>query len=169
MKRRLYFLFPDPVHARHAVDTLADGTGVDARHIHAIAQREGRIARLPRPTAQQQSDLAGRLESWLWNGNLLLFGLALLAFIAALVEGAAAWAVAALLVMALTFLGGFLFTTYVPHVHLNEFRAALAHGEILLMIDVPTDKVKMVEDYILHHYPEAVAGGTSWSVEAFGL
>ncbi len=143
--------------------------GVDARHIHAIARNEVRIDRLPHSTRQQKNDLAARLEWLLWSGNLLLFGIALLVFIAALVEGTTGWAVAAVLVMALTFLGGFLFTTYVPHVHLSEFREALAHGEILLMIDVPTDKVKAVEDYVHRHYPEAVPGGASWNVGAFGL
>lgn len=169
MNRRLYFLFPDQVLARHAVDNLLDGAGVDARHMHAIARSDVRIDRLPHPTRRQRSDLAARLESLLWNGNLVLFGLALLALIAALVAGATGWVMAALLVMATTFLGGALFTYRVPHVHLDEFRDALAHGEILLMVDVPSNRVKTVEDYIQHHYPAAVPGGASWNVEAFGL
>lgn len=169
MKRRLYFLFPNPLHARHAVDTLLDGAGVDARHIHAVARSDIRIERLPHPTRQQKSDLAARLESLLWSGNLVLFGLALLGLVAALVDGSFGWALAALLVMAATFLGGFLFTFRIPHVHLDEFRDALAHGEILLMVDVPIDRVKTVEDYIQRHYPEAVPGGASWNVGAFGL
>lgn len=169
MKRRLYFLFPDPVHARHAVDNLLDGAGVDARHIHAIAQREGRMARLPHPTLPQRGDLAARLESLLWNGNLVLFGIALAGLLVALYQGAMGWAVVALLVMAITFIGGFLFTYRIPHVHLDEFRDALSHGEILVMVDVPVERVKAVEDFIHHRYPEAVPGGASWTMGAFGL
>lgn len=169
MKRRLYFLFPDELHARHAVDNIWDGVGIDAHHIHAIAESDGKIARLPRPTEAQRHDMAGRLETFLWNGNLALFGVALAVFLMALVTGNGPWMIGGLLVMAATFVGGLLFTTRVPHVHLNEFRDALAHGEILLLIDVPSARVKEVEDYMHHRYPEAIAIGTSWSLDAFGL
>jgi hypothetical protein len=169
MNRRLYFLFPDAVHARHAVDTLLDGTGVDARHIHAIAQREGRMSRLPHPSGRQQHDSAAHIESLLWNGNLLLFGIALLVLIAAIVAESTGWTLAALVVMGTTFVAGFLFTYRIPHVHLDEFRDALAHGEVLVMVDVPSEKVKTVEDYIHRRYPEAVPGGATWTMGAFGL
>lgn len=169
MNRRLYFLFPDETHARHAVDNLLDEAGVDARHVHAIAAAEKGYTRLPHPTRSQRSDTAARLESLLWNGNLALFSIALVGLVAALAEGSAGWAVVALLVMGATFYGGFFFTGRIPHVHLGEFRDALAHGEILLMIDVPRSRVMAVEEYIHHRYPEAVPGGASWSINAFGL
>lgn len=169
MNRRLYFLFPDELHARHAVDKLLDEASVDAHHIHAIAAGEGGYARLPHPTLSQRSDMAGRLETWLWNGNLALFAVALAGFITALAEGYLGWAVMALLVMGATFYAGFFFTGSIPHVHLREFREALIRGEILLMIDVPRSRVMAVEEYIQHRYPEAVPGGASWSIDAFGL
>lgn len=169
MNRRLYFLFPDELHARHAVDNLLDDAGIDAHHIHAIANSDGRIERLPHPTTAQRRDTAGHLESLLWNGNLALFAAALAGFVIALLENDAGWASLALLVMGATFALGFLFTGRVPHVHLGEFRDALAHGEILLMIDVPRERVAAVETHIQRRYPEAVAGGTSWSIDAFGL
>lgn len=168
MKRRLYFLFPDELHARHAVDTMLDEIDLDARRIHALARGEGGVARLPHPTLQQRHDTAGRAETLLWNGNLALFGIALLLFIVALFNGAAVWSVLLLALMIATFTAGFLFTSRVPRVHLDEFRDALAHGEILLMLDVPRARVREIEDYMRRRHPEAVAGGVSWSVDAFG-
>ncbi len=169
MKRRLYFLFPDEVHARHAVDTMLDEIGIDAHHIHALTRNENGIARLPRPTTRQKNNTAAHTETWLWNGNLVLFALALLLFVFALVQGAGGWAIVLLALMVASFVAGFLFTSRVPRVHLDQFRDALAHGEILIMLDVPRARVKEVEDYMHRRHPEAVVGGVSWNVDAFGL
>jgi hypothetical protein len=37
------------------------------------------------------------------------------------------------------------------------------------MIDVPSNRVLQIEDFVHHKYPEAVVGGVSWSMDAFGL
>ena len=71
--------------------------------------------------------------------------------------------------MIATFVAGEYFVVHIPNVHLNEFTNALAHGEILLMVDVPKDSVAQIEHFIHHKYPVAVIGGVSWSVDAFGL
>lgn len=169
MQRRLYFLFPDEVHARHAVDTLLDEIGIDARHIHALTRNESGIARLPRPTARQRNNTAARTETWVWNGNLWLFTLALMLFVVALVSGVGILAVVTLAIMIATFVIGFLFTSHVPQAQLDQFHDAIAHGEVVIMLDVPRTRVKEVEDYMHHRHPEAVVGGVSWSIDAFGL
>ena len=53
--------------------------------------------------------------------------------------------------------------------HLDEFRDAMAHGEILLMVDVPEQQVADIENLVHHHHPEATVGGVSWGTPAFGL
>ena len=169
MKRRLYFLFPDETHAREAVDQLLDGAGVDARHIHAIAKDEGKLRYLPFTTSGQKHDLAGHLEHYLWSTNLGLFFVALALLVVALVTGSSVWMAAALVVMAATFIGGLLFAQHLPHTHLGDFHAALERGEILLMVDVPKEKIHTVEQFIHAHYPEAYDGGVSWTVDAIGL
>lgn len=55
-----------------------------------------------------------------------------------------------------------------PDVHLTEFTDALAHGEVLLMVDVPGSRVAEVEDFIHQRYPESVVGGVGWTLDAFG-
>lgn len=169
MLRRLYFLFPDALHAHKAVDVLHDGAGVDNAHIHAVAKDEEQLKSLPIATSEQRNDVAGRLESRLWNINLAAFFVALLVLTIAVGESSTGWIIASLAVMVSTVVAGFLFTSYVPHTHLDNFRDALSHGEVLLMVDVPRERIHDVEQILHRAHTGAVSGGASWSVDAFGL
>lgn len=167
MLRRLFFLFPDELHAQRVVDQLVN-LDITERHIHAIA-RNVELKTLPQATQQQKKDTAFRIERFLWGANLVTFALALVALVSALMAGEFNWAMIALSIMAVTFIAGEQFVVHVPSVHLTEFTDALSHGEILLMIDVPSNRVVEIEDFVHHKYPEAAVGGVSWSTEAFGL
>jgi len=70
--------------------------------------------------------------------------------------------------MAVNFLVGVRFVR-LPNAHLNELKDALAHGEILLMVDVSEDRVAVVEKLIHNHHPEAAVGGVSPGTPAFDL
>lgn len=168
MKRRLYFLFPDTEQAHRAVADL-DSLGVDRAHMHALARPDVDLGGLPPASARQQRDLLMRIERGLWDGNLLLFGLAGIGLIVAAVLGSTAGVVAAVIVMLASFAGGAWFAMSVPDVHLDEFHAALQHGEILLMVDVSRDCVEDVEELMHRRHPEAVAGGSGWTPNVFGV
>lgn len=167
MLRRLYFLFPDEPHAQAAVDKLVD-MDIPERRIHAVA-RNVELKTLPQATQRQKDDTAFRIEWFFWTANLAVFALAVIALIIALIYAEFLWAMLAFSVMAISFIAGEQFVVHVPDVHLNEFNDALAHGEILLMIDVPKDRVVEIEDFVHHRYPVATVGGVSWSVDAFDL
>ena len=167
MYRRIYLLLPDEEHARTLAEELPE-LGVPANRIHAVTREGETLKSLPAASNAQRRDLAGRLETVLWNVNLGVFGLALLGLVAALYTGHPGWAVAMAAVMVATFVAGLLFT-YLPNVHLRDLRPALAHGEVLLMVDVPKGQVHAVEERARRHHPEAVVGGVSWSSDAFGL
>ena len=167
MLRRLYFLFPDEPHAQRAVDDLIS-LDIPERRINAIAKNV-ELKTLPQATHRQRSDTAFRVEWFLWTANLVVFMLALTALVIVLIEAAFIWAVIPFTIMIATFVAGEYFVVHIPNVHLNEFTNALAHGEILLMVDVPKDSVAQIEHFIHHKYPVAVIGGVSWSVDAFGL
>jgi hypothetical protein len=167
MLRRLFFLFPDTEHARHAVDQLID-RGVSVRRMHTIAYGV-ELGTLPAASERQKRDTKFRLEKLLWNANLALFLSATIAFIASLVSGSVLWAALSLFVMLLTFISGEQFAVKVPEVTLSEFTDALEHGEVLLMVDVPVYRVAEIEGFVHHHHPEAVVGGASWTVDALGI
>lgn len=167
MLRRLFFLLPDESHAVAFVQDL-ERAGVEHRHIHAIAGKGRTLEGLPPATVRQQHDAVWRIEHWLWNANLALFLLAAAGLVFALANGLWVWAAAALVVMAGTFLGGALFTLRVPDTHLDEFHNALAHGEIVLLVDVPKARVAEIEDLARRH-PEVTPGGVGWTLEALGI
>lgn len=168
MNRRLYFLLPDTAHARSVIDELTD-SGLQRKQMHAIAREPGALIGLPNATIRQRQDFGRLVEAILWDGNLVVFGLALGTLLSLLIlSGLTPWLWLPALVMAGTFLGGLYFTR-IPDIHLNEFRDALAHGEILLMIDIPGARVAEIEDQVHKHHPEATIGGVGWSTAAFDL
>ena len=168
MRRRLYFLLPDREHARSVVDELTL-EGISVRNMHTHGARGTPLDGLPVASPRQANDAAGHLENFLWNANLLSFFVAFAIFIIlAFTTGANLWLFAPAIIMAANFLIGVRFMR-LPNTHLNEFRDALAHGEILLMVDVTEERVADVENLVHHHHPEAAVGGVSWGTHAFGL
>lgn len=169
MLRRLYFVFPSKLEAQPAVDELQSRQGISTRKMHAMARPGEDLEGLPRATARQSGDLRAHIAWWLWETDLGIFFTALLALCVALYAGAMVWAIVSLAVMIISFVSGALYSMYVPEVSLTEFRDALAHGEVVLMVDVPERKVADIEHCISHHHPSAVAGGSSWTTSLFGI
>ena len=168
MNRRLYFLLPDRSHALSVVDELTR-PGIDKLHMHALADRRTRLDGLPGATRRQQQDSATRLEKLLWNTNLISFACALSTLIVLLITlGPSWWLSIPVGILAVNYFIGLHFSN-IPNTHLGEFRDALAHGEILLLIDVPESRVAEVEDQVHRRHPEAVPGGVGWGTQAFGL
>lgn len=168
MLRRLFFLVPDEPQAATLVADL-ETAGIAHRHIHAIAGRGQTLSRLPAATVRQKHDWVWRIEQIWWYGNLGLFFAAAAGLVAALLSTHYLWAIVAAVVMAGTLASGAWFSLRVPDTHLAEFRQALAHGEILLMVDVPKARVAGIEDLVRNRHPETVPGGVGWTFEAFGI
>ena len=166
--RRLFFLFPTTHHARRVTDELVQA-GVGGKHIHAVARQGVDLGSLPGATAGQRTDAAGRIAAVAWNTNLVLFAVAGLALLASFFTDSLWMGLGALVLMGATFLGGAWFAVRVPDVHLDEFREAMAHGEIVLMIDVPPKRVAEIEDLVHRHHPEANVGGVGWTIDGVGI
>lgn len=165
---RLYFLLPDANLARKVVNELSEND-VPPSHIHAHCQTPALLSNLPRASLRQQHDVLHTVENLLWRAVLLLFAIALAVFIATLVSGINLWTLASLVVMAICFVSGNFFASYIPNVHLDEFADALAHNEVLLMVDVEQQQVATIELLVEQHHPAAVAGGSSWTLHLAGI
>ena len=166
LERRLYFLLPDVAHTRAVVSKL-ETNGIERKYTHVIAPQGIDLEGLPLASTNQRMDLGARLETVIWNGNLVLFFLALMALTALiLMTSSGFWLLVPAIIMLTTFIVGVGFTKYIPNVHLSEFADALRHQEILLMVDVPAGQVARVEKLIHHNHPEAVAGGVGWHINA---
>lgn len=168
LNRRLYFLLPDRDHALAVVDELVH-EGIDTEDIHALGSPHTRLDGLPSATFRQENDTASHLEAFLWNANLISFVMALVILLVMVATtGWNLWLLLPAGLMAVNFLAGLRFTR-LPNTHLDEFTDAMAHGEILIMVDVPEQRVAEVEDRVHHHHPEAATGGVGWGTPAFGL
>lgn len=168
MHRRLYFVLPDETHALQVTQDL-QATGVDRNHIHAISGEGVKLTQLPPATPRQRHNIVGLIERVIWGANLAIFFIALIGLIQGLVRGSLLWSVIALVFIIAAVGGGALFAMRVPDVHLGEFRGALSHGDIVLMVDVPKSRVDEIEKIVERRHPEATAGGVGWTIEALGV
>ena len=50
---------------------------------------------------------------------------------------------------------------------IHEFHDAIESGQLLLMIDVPKDKIDEITDLVKKHHPEAEIEGTEPTIPAF--
>lgn len=169
MLRRLYFLFPSRREAREAIDELEKHEQLHEDQFHALAREDVDINGLPAATPQQRQDMRARLAQWLWISDLGLFSIALLALVASLLFGHYLLSGIAFAIMLATFVVGAWYAIRVPDTSLKEFDSTLAHRELLLMVDVPQSQTGAIERRISQHYPAAVAGGSSWTVNHFGI
>jgi hypothetical protein len=167
MLRRLFFLFPDEKHAQDVVDHLLIRE-IPKHRMHAIS-RVSKLTTLPEATERQKNDIAFHVEQILLKTNILLFSVALIILVASLVMTAWLFAVCAFAVMIITYFAGQQFITRIPDDHLTEFADALSRGEVLLMVDIPIHRLLEVERFVHRHHPDAVSGGVSWTMDAFGI
>ncbi|MDD1651394.1 MAG: DUF1269 domain-containing protein [Methylococcaceae bacterium] len=158
--RRIYFLVPNTTIAHAIVDELLLDR-VEARHIHVVAKSGIPLGDLPEATVFHKSDFFPALEQGLAMGGAtgLLAGLAAVALPTGLVLGGGA-------VFAITLAGagvGGLMSTMVgisiDSRRIEEFQAAIERGELLLMIDVPRDRVEEIETIVMKHHPEVECEG----------
>ncbi len=166
--RRLFFVIPDEPQAVRVVADL-ETAGVDRQHIHAIAGKGAVLTQLPEATERQRHDAVWQIERRVWAGNLVLFLLVLIGLIVSIIVGSLVGSVLSLAIMAITFIAGALFAMRVPDTHLDEFRGALSHSEVLLMVDVPRQRVAEIEELIYRRHPEATSGGTGWTIDALRI
>lgn len=164
MIRRMFFLFPGRSHAEEALHEL-EALGVERSHIHAVARSDIDLGELPRANEAQAEDRVHRLEMRAWIANQFLFWTAFAIALTAAFYGAVGWVAAMVAVMIATFVLGLL-DTRLPTARIGQMSGAINHGEILLMVDQPPERVHEVERLIHRRHPEASLGGVGWTIEA---
>jgi hypothetical protein len=55
----------------------------------------------------------------------------------------------------------------IPNSRLTQFESAIARGELLMMIDVPRQRVEEIEAVIKRHHPEAALEGLEPNIPEF--
>ena len=158
--RRIYFLIPNTVIAGAIVDELLLER-VEERHIKIVAKTGTPLGELPEASVLESSDFYPALEQGIALGGVtgLLSGLVAVAVPTGLVLGGGA-------VLAITLAGagvGGLMSSMVgisaDSRRIENYQSAIDRGELLLIIDVPRERVEEIETIVLKHHPEVELEG----------
>jgi hypothetical protein len=165
--RRLYFLLPDLDVTHTIVDALLLAR-VDERHIHIIAREGTPLQDLPEASLIQKSDFVPAMERGVAMGGAagIVAGLVAIAFPGIVIGGGA------LLAMGLAGAGvgawaGGMIGMDVGNSHIRKFEAAINGGQILILVDVPKDRVERIQALIKQHHGGAEFEGTEPTIPAF--
>jgi hypothetical protein len=162
MKRRLYLLVPDREVGKKVVDELLLAH-VEWKHIHVIAKRGTPLEDLPEASHWQKSDVVPALQRAIPVGGAtgLLCGLVGLALEPHLVIAGGGILLATSLagVGVGAYLGGMVGLN-VGNTRHKAFEQAIERGELLVIADVPRDRVEDISERIREAHPQAEVKGT---------
>ena len=167
--RRIYFLVPDvPTAKRIVYDLLL--SRIEWNHIHVIARRGTPLENLPEASPWQKSDIIPAMERAIPLGGTagFLCGLAALVLEPHLVVAGGAVLLASSLVGTGVgvWLGGMVGLN-IGSTRLKPFEEAIERGELLVLADVPRERVEEIEERVRKHLPAVNIEGTEPRIPAF--
>jgi hypothetical protein len=168
MKRRLYVVLPDIASAIQTANDLLLAR-IEDRHMHFLGKRGMSLGSLHEASVLQKSDVRHAL--FLGAGLGALGGMLLGVYLKLNPIGDITFGAGTFL---LTALGGTAFGAWTstliglstPNATLKRFEADIEAGKILLMVDVPVNRVEEIEEMLARRHPEAVDKGVEPSMPA---
>ncbi len=153
--RRIYFLAPNIAITHKIVDEL-QSEGIEDRHIHILAKRDTPLEGLPEAGVSIKTDFLPAVERGVALGGTtgLLAGLIGLRLAGFAIAGGALLGV----IMAGATIGsmmGGLAGMNSGNSRLKDFEKAIEQGELLVLVDVPKERIEAIRQLIIKHHPEA--------------
>lgn len=166
--RRIYFLVPKIETTKKIVDELLLAR-VDERHLHVLAKRDTPLEDLPAATFLQKTDFIPAMEQGLAVGGAtgLVAGLVAVALPTGLILGGGAVLAISLLGAGMGAWASSLIGAGVGSRRLKHYEDAIERGEILVMVDVPRERVEAIEELVKKHHPEAECRGVDPTIPPF--
>ena len=163
MKRRLFFLLPDPAAARRVLGELLMAR-VGARHVRFLSRRDSLPTDLPEATFLQKTDFLHALEAGGLVGGIA--GAAGGAFVWLFPPGGLMpeWVVILIGGLLGIVLGAWLASiagSSEPNSALRIFQSSMERGKILCMVDVPFSRIDEIRDLVGRQHPEVQFGGVA--------
>jgi len=165
--QRLYFLLPK-LETTHAVVNELLLARIEERHMHIIAKEGTPMEDLPEASLLQKSDFIPAMQRGVALGGAtgVLAGLAAMALPGLVIAGGLVLAMGISGAGMGAWLGGMIGLD-VDNTRLKKFEAAINNGEILMLVDVPKDRVEKIQELVKMHHPEADLEGTEPRIPAF--
>lgn len=167
MRKRLYYMLPDIPSAREIVNELLLAR-IDEPHIHVLAKDSESLGDLPKASIMQTSDIVHSIEAGLINGGLTGLVVGLIATVSLQLVS-----MVGVVILSCTLLGSLLgiwtssmIGSDVRNSRLRGFENAIEDGKVLLMVDVPQQRVVDISSKIESH-KQAHNEGTEPSIPAF--
>lgn len=167
--RRIYFLVPDIAITKRIIDELLLAR-IEERHIHVIAKRGTELEDLPEANLLQKSDFIPAVERGLALGG----SAGALAGLVAVALPPASTVVAGGVLLASALVGagvgawaGSLIGVSTGSSRIKQFEAAIEAGQLLVLADVPKNRVDEIEARIKAHLPTVEIEGTEPKIPAF--
>ena len=169
MKRRLYFLLPDVGSATATANDLLLAR-VDDRCMHFLARRGTDLGELHEASYLIKTDL--RRGAGIGIGLGVLAGVVLGYMIVnyppeGTHPGLAAAVFATLVGAVLGLWMGSMAATAVPNSRLKAFDGDIGRGKVLMIVDVPYERVESIRDVVASRHPEVLLSGQETRYPAF--
>jgi hypothetical protein len=158
--RRIYFLVSSSVIAQLIVNELLLER-IDIKQINIITKTNTDLKNLPEASILESSDFYPALEQGIALGGVtgLLAGLFAIALPTGLVLGGGAVLAISLAGAGLGGLMSSMIGISADSRRIDEFTNALTQGSLLMMIDVPSDRLNEIKAIIEKHHTEAIFEG----------
>jgi hypothetical protein len=167
--KRLYFLVPNVGSAKKLVDHMLLAR-IEERHMHVLAKRGTPLESLPEASFMQKTDFIPATQRGLALGGVVgtLGGLVAVSL-------PPAWPVVAGGIILGSSLAGAGIGAWlsgmvgmnIGNTRLKRFEDAIEDGQLLMMIDVPRDRVDEIKAIVRKLDPEAHVEGTEPTIPAF--
>ncbi|MCD2451698.1 general stress protein [Methylicorpusculum oleiharenae] len=153
--RRIYFLAPDIKTTHKIVDDLR-AEGLEEHHMHILAKRDTPLEDMPEASEFQKTDFIPAVErgAALGAATGLLAGLVGLRF--------AGFAIAGGPVLGVLFYGATIGAMMsglagleVGNSRVKDYADAIENGQVLIMVDIPKDRIDTIRQVIVKHHPAA--------------
>lgn len=153
--RRMYFLAPNIETTHKIVDELRR-EGIEDRHMHILAKRDTPLEDMPEASEFQKTDFIPAVERGVALGATtgLLAGLVGLRF--------AGFAIAGGPVLGILFYGATigammsgLAGLQVGNSRVKKYEDAIERGQLLVMVDIPKERIDEMSQLITKHHPTA--------------
>jgi hypothetical protein len=153
--RRLVFLSPDVAQAKHVVECLR-ADGIEEKHIYAVGRADAPMDELP-DAGPEDNDFLPAYKRGVTMGGVggVFAGLVAMAFPpAGIVIGGGGVLLLGLAGASIGGLGTGLMGIAQPSSRLNKYEEDIQAGRVLILVDVPGDRVTHVENLIRRCDPE---------------